>query len=667
MSTNFLAQFSANLSTISAANINYSILIGSTIIASSIISNSTINVSSITSRAINYSTLTGSTLIAQAVHYSTLTGSTTTNNTMVVNSTLTGSTILAQTVNYSTLTGSTILAQTVNYSTLTGSTTTNNTMVVNSTLMGSTMTVQTVNYSTLIGSTILAQAVNYSTLTGSTTTNNTMVVNSTLTGSTINANTLSIASTITTSNILASGNVGIGTASITGVLHVYSPNATSIMVGNSSNSTSLQLAVANNAGDYSSSAVAGDSIIRTNGTANLMLQCSSGGSAIYVKNNNNVGIGTTVANAPLQFANTNVNRKIVLFASANNDHEFYGFGVNAGVLRYQTQGDHIFYTGTSSTASTELMRITGTGNVGIGTTNPYSQLSLHAAFTASGLFPTSSITWSTTNGTPWRLGSITGYVAAGSGGSTESLPGGLAFATKAADGSYSSSLTTRMVLDAGGNLGIGTTNPKNLLHVNGIISTPWIQFNNSLVGSPGWHIYDNGTTDTLYILQGSANNGVYLANGGGSWTSWSDIRIKNTINPISGALNIINQLNPVTFYYKSDIKYEFLKSGFIAQEVQTILPDLVSDSSYSNEYGSNLLGVETTGFIPFIIKAIQEQNEIIQQQSNKLQQQAAEITALQSTVAQNIQPQVNAQQIQIAELMSQINQLTQRLVAAGIA
>ena len=222
-------------------------------------------------------------------------------------------------------------------------------------------------------------------------------------------------------------------------------------------------------------------------------------------------------------------------------------------------------------------------------------------------------------------------------------------------------------ITASGNVGIGTTAPKNLLHVNGKISTPWIQFNNLLVGSLGWHIYDNDTTDTLYILQGSANNGVYLANGGGSWTSWSDIRIKNTINPISGALNIINQLNPVTFYYKSDIKYEFLKSGFIAQEVQTILPDLVSDSLYSNEYGSNLLGVETTGFIPFIIKAIQEQNEIIQQQSNKLQQQAAEITALQSTVAQNIQPQVNAQQIQIAELMSQINQLTQRLVAAGIA
>jgi len=95
MSTNYLTQFSANLSTISVANINYSTLIGSTIIASSIITNSIINVSSITSRTINYSTLIGSTLIAQAVNYSTLTGSTISANTISIASMITTSSILA--------------------------------------------------------------------------------------------------------------------------------------------------------------------------------------------------------------------------------------------------------------------------------------------------------------------------------------------------------------------------------------------------------------------------------------------------------------------------------------------------------------------------------------------------------------------------------------------
>src|SRR3546814_4500640 len=40
-------------------------------------------------------------------------------------------------------------------------------------------------------------------------------------------------------------------------------------------------------------------------------------------------------NAPLQFNTAFANRKIVLRETANNDHQFYGFGVNSPTLRYQ--------------------------------------------------------------------------------------------------------------------------------------------------------------------------------------------------------------------------------------------------------------------------------------------------------------------------------------------
>ena len=93
--------------------------------------------------------------------------------------------------------------------------------------------------------------------------------------------------------------------------------------------------------------------------------------------NGNVGIGTTSPNAPLQFPNTLQNRKIVLYESANNDNQYYGLGINASTLRYQVSnvGDnHVFYAGTSPTTSNELMRITGSGKVGIGTSTPNAPL-----------------------------------------------------------------------------------------------------------------------------------------------------------------------------------------------------------------------------------------------------------------------------------------------------
>jgi ribosomal protein L31 len=82
-----------------------------------------------------------------------------------------------------------------------------------------------------------------------------------------------------------------------------------------------------------------------------------------------VGIGISSPNAPLQFANTTANRKLVLYEVANNDNQYFGLGINAGMFRYQVDNSssvHAFYAGASSTTSNELMRITGTGNVGIG-------------------------------------------------------------------------------------------------------------------------------------------------------------------------------------------------------------------------------------------------------------------------------------------------------------
>ncbi len=102
---------------------------------------------------------------------------------------------------------------------------------------------------------------------------------------------------------------------------------------------------------------------------------------IEITPNGYVGIGTSSSNAPLQLSNGTVNRKIVLYDVNNNDHQFYGLCINAGTLRYQTSGidaDHVFFSGSTSTTSQELMRIKGNGNVGIGISDPAYKLDVGA-------------------------------------------------------------------------------------------------------------------------------------------------------------------------------------------------------------------------------------------------------------------------------------------------
>lgn len=82
--------------------------------------------------------------------------------------------------------------------------------------------------------------------------------------------------------------------------------------------------------------------------------------------NGNLGIGNIIPNSPLQFLNI-LGRKIVLWQNGINDHQYYGLGINNNIMRYQvpdsTITDHVWYAGTSSSTSNELMRLKGTGNL----------------------------------------------------------------------------------------------------------------------------------------------------------------------------------------------------------------------------------------------------------------------------------------------------------------
>lgn len=77
-----------------------------------------------------------------------------------------------------------------------------------------------------------------------------------------------------------------------------------------------------------------------------------------------LGVGITTPKAQIHLYNSVANRKIILWQNADDDHQFYGLGVNDGILRYQiehTSSAHVFYVATNATSSRELFRIRGTG------------------------------------------------------------------------------------------------------------------------------------------------------------------------------------------------------------------------------------------------------------------------------------------------------------------
>jgi trimeric autotransporter adhesin len=102
-----------------------------------------------------------------------------------------------------------------------------------------------------------------------------------------------------------------------------------------------------------------------------------------------------------------------------------------------------------------------------------------------------------------------------------------------------------------------------------------------------WNYFRNKTFIGSVAADPGANmlvvNGAAAKPGGGSWSTWSDIRLKNIQGNYEKGLKEISLLQPVKFTYKagnpcnlpSDQNYV----GFVAQEVQKVFPEAVSEGN----------------------------------------------------------------------------------------
>ena len=124
--------------------------------------------------------------------------------------------------------------------------------------------------------------------------------------------------------------------------------------------------------------------------------------------------------------------------------------------------------------------------------------------------------------------------------------------------------------------------------------------------------------------------------GGGSWAVYSDARLKDNIAPLTGALNKLLELNPVS--YSWNYKNNEPTVGFIAQEVQKVLPNSVVTAIPLEDQKPFITDNEVLGIgwqndmTAYLVGAIKELNLKQVELETKINIQAAYIAALQAKV-----------------------------------
>ena len=325
---------------------------------------------------------------------------------------------------------------------------------------------------------------------------------------------------------------------------------------------------------------------------------------MIIKNNGNVGIGTTSPAAGSQLTLRSSGSTGITMLSASNTGEcFINFSdnddANVGQIFYGHSPDRMAFRVGDDTRVTILG---SNGNVGIGITSPDTKLNI----TSGGVIRVNSnSTGSKTFLEYYYNGSYNhGLAAEGDRGlrmysSTGDNSAKLTFFTEGSE---------KMRITSGGVIGMGDTNPTLAERLVIAASS----------GSGNVVDISTGTTANTnvgaIVFRNSARNycGQITVNGATAVTSYlsaSDYRLKEDLQDFQG-LSLVSNIKVYDYKWKSVDERTY---GVMAHELQEILPQAVNGEKDAEEMQS----VDYSKVVPLLVKSIQELEARIKILENK--------------------------------------------------
>jgi hypothetical protein len=277
------------------------------------------------------------------------------------------------------------------------------------------------------------------------------------------------------------------------------------------------------------------------------------------------------------------------------------------------------------TAGTTAVTVDTSQNVGIGTSSPSEKLDVQSSADLKARIYTTGTTVSTHAGLIFKTGSYEYLIQNLT--TTASSAGALRFYDITAG-------AERMRINSSGNLLVGTTSALSQTGIATFVGT-----GNGLVtqvgnSSTAYQSTNTSGTSAYYAAIFSNNGNTFSTCGtiqvSGTATSYntsSDYRLKEDVQPMTGALAKVTRLKPVTYKWKSDGTES---QGFIAHELAEICPQAVSGEKDALKEDGSIMpqGIDTSFLVATLTAAIQELKTINDTQAATITALTARIVAL---------------------------------------